>query len=256
MHKTSSHPPSTKSGLSYGLGLRLRRIFEKKTTEGLSGPQKRIKSPTSQERIQWERIEKQLHKVDTLKREDLLSVKSKEKNEDRVPLVLTFSRHLPDIYKIVRKHLPVLHRSDRMTEVFQKPPIMAYRQDKNLTDTLVHGKTNKALKQKDSTCSRRICNAMHREEILSSSRDAKYKTAENPSYSDKNVVYALICFKCDKTVYVGETVRTLKERIDEHLWDVRQQAEKPIMRLFEGHKEEQLRVNILQRMFQDGRLQC
>ena len=52
-------------------------------------------------------IEKQLHKVDTLKREDLLSVKSQVKKEDRVPLVLTFSRHLPDKHKIVRKHLSV-----------------------------------------------------------------------------------------------------------------------------------------------------
>ena len=49
--------------------------------------------------------------------------------------------------------------------MFQKPPIVAYRRDKNLADTLVHGKTNKALKQKDRTCSCKICNAMHREEI-------------------------------------------------------------------------------------------
>ena len=33
-----------------------------------------------------------------------------------------------------------------------------------------------------------------------------------------------------------------------------EQAEKPIMRHFEGHKEEQLRVTILQRMFQEGRI--
>ena len=51
--------------------------------------------------------------------------------------------------------------------------------------------------------------------------DANYKTAENASCSDRNVVYALICCKCDKTVYVGETERMLKERIDEHLRDVR-----------------------------------
>ena len=79
-------------------------------------------------------------------------------------------------------------------------------------------------------------------------------TAENPCCSDRNIAYALICCKCDKTVYVGETERTLKERTDEHLRDVRQQAEKPIMRHFEGHKEEQLRVTILQRMFQEGRI--
>ena len=141
-----------------------------------------------------------------------------------------------------------------MTEVFQKPPIVAYRRDNNLADTLVHGKTNKALKQKDSTCSCRIYNAMHREEISSSTRDAKYKTAENPSCSDRNVVYALICCKCDNIVYVGEIERTLKEGINEHFRGVRQQAEKTIMRHFEGNKEEQLRVTILQRTFKEGRI--
>ena len=132
--------------------------------------------------------------------------------------------------------------------------IVAYRRDKNLADTLVHGKTNKALKQTDSTCSCRVCNAMHRDEVWSSTRDANYKTAENASCSDRNVVYALICCKCDKTVYVGKTERMLKERIDEHLRDVRQQAEKPIMRHFEGHKEEHVKVTILQRMFREGRI--
>ena len=46
----------------------------------------------------------------------------------------------------------------------------------------------------------------------------------------------------------------LKERIDDHLRDVRQQAEKPIMRHFEGHKEEHVKVTILQRMFREGRI--
>ena len=78
--------------------------------------------------------------------------------------------------------------------------------------------------------------------------------AENASCSNRNVVYALICCKCDKTVYVCETERMLKERIEKHLRDVRQQAEKPIMRHFEGHKEEHVKVTILQRMFREGRI--
>ena len=48
--------------------------------------------------------------------------------------------------------------------------------------------------------------------------------------------------------------RKSRARLKACLRDVRQQAEKPIMRHFEGHKEEQLRVTILQRMFQEGRI--
>ena len=67
---------------------------------------------------------------------------------------------MADIHKIDGIHLPVLHRSDRMASVFLKPPIVAYRRGKNLDDTLVHGNTNKALKQKGSTFSCREYNAM------------------------------------------------------------------------------------------------
>ena len=55
-------------------------------------------------------------------------------------------------------------------------------------------------------------------------------------------------------MYVGETERTLKERIDVHLRDVRQQNEKPIMRHFEGHEEEDVKVAIMQRMFRESRI--
>ena len=45
-----------------------------------------------------------------------------------------------------------------------------------------------------------------------------------------------MCDRCKMTVYVGETERSLKERVSEHMRDVKNQAEKPIMRHFNGHK--------------------
>ena len=112
----------------------------------LSDPQKRAESPVAKKGYSGRDIEIQLERVDTMKRSDLFDGKRKYKKEERVPLVLTYSRHLPDIHKIVRRHLHVLHRSDRMAKVFPIPPIVAYRRDKNLCDFLVRGKTNRALK--------------------------------------------------------------------------------------------------------------
>ena len=39
---------------------------------------------------------------------------------------------------------------------------------------------------------------------------------KNATCEDRNLIYALICNRCAKTVYVGETERTLKERTTEH----------------------------------------
>jgi len=65
---------------------------------------------------------------------------------ERVPLVLTFSKHLPDIRSIIQRNLPELHRSGAMKEVFEEVPIVAFRRGRNLGDTLVHGKTNRIVR--------------------------------------------------------------------------------------------------------------
>lgn len=86
-------------------------------------------------------IESPLQRVDNLNREKLLE----KKKIERVPLVLTHMKQLPNVHGIVRQHLDTLYSSNRMKEVLQEVPIMAYRWDRNLGDLLVHGKTNRVL---------------------------------------------------------------------------------------------------------------
>ena len=83
LHRTSTdHPPSTGQGLAYGLGFRLRRICEKQ--EDYQVHRKELKVQLRKRGYSGKDIEKQLKKVDTLKREDLLDVKYKDKKEERV----------------------------------------------------------------------------------------------------------------------------------------------------------------------------
>lgn len=84
--------------------------------------------------------------------------------------------------------------------------------------------------------------------------ERQYRTTQILGCSDRIVVYVLICSKCDKTVYVGKTERTVKERTEEHLGDVRNQTDIPIMRHFEGHREEDVKVAVLQCVSQEGRI--
>ena len=64
----------------------------------------------------------------------------------------------------------------------------------------------------------------------SSINDEGYKMVQMASCSERNVVFALICLQCDRALYVGETESSLKERTEEHLPDMCQQADKSIMR--------------------------
>ena len=87
-------------------------------------------------------------KVDKLDRGELLKKRKRRKESDRVPMTVTYSNLLSDLNHIIRKHTKVLYKSERMTKVFQEPPMVAYRRDRNLRDSLVQGKTNKQVKNK------------------------------------------------------------------------------------------------------------
>ncbi|KAL4222382.1 hypothetical protein ACF0H5_018421 [Mactra antiquata] len=45
-----------------------------------------------------------------------------------------------------RKNMPELHQSENIKRVFQEFPIVAYQRGRNLGDTLVHGKTNRVMR--------------------------------------------------------------------------------------------------------------
>jgi hypothetical protein len=74
-----------------------------------------------------------------LKRDNFLQYNTKKQN-NRVLLVLTYSKALPDIHTIVRKNMKTLYKSERMKNVFKELPIVSYKRNKNIKDILVHRK--------------------------------------------------------------------------------------------------------------------
>ena len=180
-------------------------------------------------------------------RDDLLKRKKVNEKAKRVPIVLTYSKLLPDIRNILRKHQSTLFRSDRLQKVFPEPPLLAFRRDRNLCDTLVHRKTNNALKQDEDKCKCELCDMIRRDDIKDTRNKRSFAVVSDAHCKDQNLIYALLCKKCDKIVYVGETERTLKERIDEHKRDIKYQKEKPIMRHFRNHGVLDLQVAVVAR---------
>ena len=63
-------------------------------------------------------MENQLHKVDNLKRENLLQYNTR-KQFNRVPLVNSYSKALPNIHDIFKKIMNILNQSDKMKKSFQ-----------------------------------------------------------------------------------------------------------------------------------------
>ena len=53
-----------------------------------------------------------------------------------MPLLLKYHRTLPKIKETVMKHWHLLHINPNLAEIFQNPPILAFRQNKTLRDII------------------------------------------------------------------------------------------------------------------------
>jgi hypothetical protein len=49
-----------------------------------------------------------------------------------VPLVITYSKALPNIHEILKKNMKILYDSEKMKRIFDEPPIVSYKRDKNI----------------------------------------------------------------------------------------------------------------------------
>ena len=72
-----------------------------------------------------------MQKVLTLTQEECLQTKEREAT-DQLPLVTTF------IAEIAKQNWNFLQSEERLSLIFNKPPLVAYRRMKSLRDRLVH----------------------------------------------------------------------------------------------------------------------
>ncbi len=142
----SDHPCSVKKAIPYGLAIRLKRICSDE--KDYRKHRRELKYQLRGRGYSMRFVESQLRRVDNLKREDLLKYRHRnnKNGNNRVPLVLTYAKQLPEVREIVQKRMGLLYRSERMKRIFEKPPLIAFRRDKNVADILVHGKLNRIMK--------------------------------------------------------------------------------------------------------------
>ena len=81
----------------------------------------------------------EMEKVLTLTQEECLQTKEREPT-DRIPLVTTFKPHTTFIAEIAKRNWNFLQSKERLSLIFNKPPLVAHRRPKNLRDRLVRSR--------------------------------------------------------------------------------------------------------------------
>ena len=97
LHRTSDYPKTVKRSIPYDVGIRMKRICS--DGNDYQNHAEMLTGYLTRRGYRGYDVKKQLHKVENLDREELLkySNKSKPKKSKRVPLVVTYSKHLPNI---------------------------------------------------------------------------------------------------------------------------------------------------------------
>ena len=184
--------------------------------------------------------------------EILKSVVANNTAIDRVPIVTTFHPKNLVAVKIISRNFRILHEDSTTADIFNKPPLRAFRRAKNLKDSLVRS----SLPQNPSNqppgtflCKRIICRTCPHVNLSPTITTPKRQINVTGHYSciTDNVVYCLTCTKCPSIVYIGVTGRRFADRFREHRRDVingRNDLSVPAHFNQENHTLEDLKVAV------------
>ena len=84
-------------------------------------------------------VHKILTEVQFFDRTEALHNKTK-KAKEILPIVTTYNPAIPNLKKIFMKHWHIIQQQPRTAHIFKQPPIVSYRKEKSLKDTLVCAK--------------------------------------------------------------------------------------------------------------------
>ena len=131
----SSHPYHQKANLPYGLALRIRRICS--DTADFRRHCDKLVTLLRKRGFKLGLIKEGIRKASLLNRSDLLRPAEQREREERMIFSTTYNPMIPDLRQKIIDLQPVLHSTEKCKKLYPKPPIIAYRRNRNLNDLLV-----------------------------------------------------------------------------------------------------------------------
>jgi len=216
---------------------------------------KKLTAKLIQRGYKKETIEKQINQVKFETRKTELQRKFKA-TKKCLTFVTKYCDDIPEIKQIITNNWDMIHRSKQLQMIFTQRPVIGLKRNPNLRNKLVraklkrqlndyepetgthkyptHPKTKQQLhpnypwnlfdhQQKIKKCGLRNCKTCPKLStknfIQSYTNKMKFPVinkGETLSCNSRSIIYCIECTKCRKQ-YVGQTIRRLKDRAEEHL---------------------------------------
>ena len=149
------------------------------------------------------------------------------KEEDKRPVfALTYDPRLPQIQPTMAKHWRAMIGQDPyLSEVFKQPPLTAFKRQRNIRDHLIRARVPKytklhlprekrGMKRCNKNCT--ACPYVKEVKYMKINK-GEWKVNQSLNCERSNCIYLIECKKNNcKAVYVGETKRTIKDRLSDH----------------------------------------
>ena len=243
VHAKSYHPKGCKKGIITGEALRYLRTNSNEDTfkQWMSKHKSNLKGRGYNPSL----INPLLESITFNERAKALNPKPLEQSAD-LTFVNTYNDQTPEIRRIIYDNWERLHSDPTLKKLFPKPPILALMKNRTISNFLVKSKPdpwepvslmiqgprdgvepiriNDEPQCKITKCGNRRCGLCP---ILSTDTSITSKVCKRKHriYGDftcmtPRIVYLLECTRCGKQ-YVGQTVKTFKHRVAQHLLHIR-----------------------------------
>ena len=262
MLPSSCHPSNITKNIPYSLAYRLVRICTERHT--LLKRLSELKDLLISRNYNSKLIDSAIERALSVSREESLK-RVVKKRTDRVIFSLKYHPALPPVNRIVFKAWNTMVKNPYLKEIFPKPPMVAYKRPQSLRDILVKAK----LPQPSSKRPKRNSNGMKKclncnicpyvscySVIKSSVDNSPVNISSTVDCNTRNVIYLIDCLKC-KNQYIGQTGRSFKERIREHLGYIRNnKISEPTGLHFNlpGHNISMFKASIIEKCKFDSRM--
>ena len=255
---SSCHSKMTTQSIPFSLSLRIVRICN--DTENRDTRLKELKNRLLDRSYQENVINRAIEKARAVPRIAAIRQVQKPPKTKGPVFAVTYDPRLPPLGSIGAKHWrSMTSRDTYLADVFKRPPLTAYKRQKNLRQHLVRAKvprmpkpypsrTLKGMKRCEDNCT--SCPYIIEAKRIKINGISWFinKKVNCKSY---NLVYAIICKKENcKLAYIGETKRMLRYSLDDHCGYVNNQLDTATGSHFSqpGHCLADLRVIVLEQI--------
>ena len=221
---SSCHPPSCTKNIPFSLCLRIVRICSK--------PEYREKQFLNLKDLMMSRgyseriIAAAVDRARGIPRNIALRRVVKKQTDRRPVFAVTYDPRLPAIQNIQAKHWrSMISQDPYLSEVFQQPPLTAFRRQRNVRDHLIRAKVagdpkkyperqQRGMKKCGKNCT--ACPYIREVKSIKTNK-TEWKINQSLNCEISNCVYMIQCKKDNCGLrYIGETKRILKFRLADH----------------------------------------